>query len=162
VTKPQEDFLAVNPDDAEAAPPAKAKPRAGTFQKGRSGNPAGKRPGTRHKLTVWAEELLSTDVDKVIAKVVSRAKRGDMSAARLILDRIMPVRKGRAAPFKLPPIKTTGDVVTALAAVTAAMAAGVLSPAEAVEIAAVIDLQRRAIETQDLEARLHALEGRFK
>jgi hypothetical protein len=41
------------------------------------------------------------------------------------------------------------------------MARGKLSPAEAVEIASVIELQRRAIETQELEVRLHALERKF-
>jgi hypothetical protein len=41
------------------------------------------------------------------------------------------------------------------------MAAGQLSPTEACEVAAVIELQRRAVETQELEARLHALEDRF-
>jgi hypothetical protein len=58
-------------------------------------------------------------------------------------------------------IKTTADVVSALAAVTAAMASGHLSPAEAVEVASVVELQRRAIETQEIEIRLHALEARF-
>jgi hypothetical protein len=78
------------------------------------------------------------------------------------MDRISPPRKGRAAPFPLPPIKTAADVVSALAAVTAAVSGGRISPAEAVEIASVIELQRRAIEMQDVEARLHALEARFK
>jgi DNA-binding GntR family transcriptional regulator len=62
----------------------------------------------------------------------------------------------------LPAIVTAADVVAALAAVTAAMSAGKISPAEAVEIAAVIETVRRAIETQDVETRLHALEEHFK
>ena len=109
-----------------------------------------------------AEALLSSDIEAVVAKVVRKAKAGDMTAARLILDRVVPARRGRAVPFLLPPVKTPGDVVGALAAVTAAMAAGQLSPAEAVEIGGVIELARRALETQDLEVRLHALEDRFR
>jgi hypothetical protein len=42
------------------------------------------------------------------------------------------------------------------------MAAGRLSPSEAVELASVIELQRRAVESLELETRLHALEERFK
>jgi hypothetical protein len=147
-------------DAAKAAPEQRVRGRP--FPKGRSGNPAGKRPGTRHHVTVLAEQLLASDIKAVAAKVVKKAKAGDMTAARLILDRIVPVRKGRPIAFPLPEVKTTGDVVSALATVTAAMAAGLLAPAEAVEIASVVELQRRAIEMQELEARLHALEERLR
>ncbi|WP_375783032.1 MULTISPECIES: hypothetical protein [unclassified Bradyrhizobium] len=109
-----------------------------------------------------AEALLSQDIEAVIGKVVSKAKRGDMQAARLILDRVMPPRRGRTVRFPLPKMETSADVVSALAAVAKAMAAGQLSPAEAVEVAGVIEMQRRAIETQQLETRLHALEDRFR
>jgi hypothetical protein len=104
---------------------------------------------------------MSEDIEAVIAKVVRKAKSGDMTAARLILDRVVPLRKGRPVQFPLPPMKTTGDVVAALEAVTAAMASGELSPAEAVEVSAVIELQRRAIETAGIEARLAQLEQRI-
>jgi hypothetical protein len=151
-------------DAANTAPNAapKKKVRGKPFPKGRSGNPVGMRPGTRHRMTLLAEELMTDDVKAVIAKVVRKAKAGDMSAARMILDRIVPPRKGRAVLFPLPPIKTTGDVVSALAAITAAMSGGQLSPAEALEVSSVVELQRRAIETQEIEVRLHALEERLK
>ncbi|MCP1905068.1 hypothetical protein ACVIHI_002576 [Bradyrhizobium sp. USDA 4524] len=123
---------------------------------------AGRPKGARNKTTVMAEALLSQDIESVVGKVVSKAKRGDMQAARLILDRIMPPRRGRTVRFPLPKLETPADVVSALATVTKAMAAGQLSPAEAVEVAGVIEMQRRAIETQQLETRLHALEDRFR
>lgn len=144
-----------------AAKPAKKKPRGRPFPKGKSGNPAGMRPGTRHRVTIMAEHLMSADVEAVVAKVIRVAKRGDMTAARLILDRIVPLRKGRPVPFPLPPLNTTGDIVAALASVTAAMASGQLSPAEAVEVSAVVELQRRAIETAELEVRLKVIEARM-
>jgi hypothetical protein len=50
-------------------------------------------------------------------------------------------------------------VLSALAAVTAAMAAGELSPAEAVEVAGVVE--RRAVETVEIESRLAAIEERL-
>jgi Family of unknown function (DUF5681) len=160
--------MVTNPpdDDAPAPPPpspANSRSKGGRFQKGqRSANPAGKRKGTRSRKTIWIEELMAGDIEAVVAKVCKKAKDGDMTAAKMILDRISPPRKGRAAPFALPAIVIAADVVAALAAVTAAMSAGKISPAEAVEIAAVIETARRAIETQDVETRLHALEERFK
>jgi hypothetical protein len=125
------------------------------------GNP-GKPPGARHKTTLAVESLLDGEAKKLTRKAIKLALAGDSTALKLCMDRISPPRKGRAAPFALPPIKTLADVVAALAAITAAMAAGQLSPTEACEVAAVIELQRRAVETQELEARLHALEDRFK
>jgi hypothetical protein len=149
-------------DAANAAPNAAAKKvRGKPFPKGRSANPAGKRPGTRHRKTLWIEAMSEGDREAIIAKVLKLARAGDRAALRMVVDRIDPPRKGRAVRFPLKPIKTTADVVNALASVTAAMARGKLSPAEAVEIASVIELQRSAIERQDLEARLHALERRF-
>ena len=136
----------------------KQRVRGKPFPKGKSGNPAGKRPGTRHHITVLAERLLSDDLEAVVAKVVKKARAGDMVAARLILDRIVPVRRGRAASFPLPQIATAADVVSALAAVAKAMSAGQLSPAEALEVAGVIEMTRRGFEIVENEARIAALE----
>jgi hypothetical protein len=150
-------------DDANAARNAATKKvRGKPFPKGRSANPAGKRPGTRHRKTLWIEAMSEGDRAAIIDKVIKLAKAGDRVALRMVTDRIDPPRKGRAVRFPLAPIKTTGDVVAALAAITEAMSTGQLSPAEAAEVAGVVELQRRAIETQEIEVRLHALEERFK
>lgn len=175
VTKPEWQ-KAAEAADASAAPPEAApkaaqkaaaeaatkKVRGKPFVKGKSGNPAGLKPGTRHRKTLMLEHMSDDDRAAIVSKIIRQAKRGDRPSQKMIVDRIEPPRKGRAAPFSLPPIKTAADVVGALATVTAAMAAGKISPAEAVEIAAVIETARRAIETQDVETRLHALEARFK
>ncbi len=58
----------------------------------------------------------------------------------------------------LPPVASAADLVPALAAVVAAMARGELTPDEANAICAVLESQRRAIETAELEARVAALE----
>jgi hypothetical protein len=82
----------------------------------------------------------------VVTKVVKKAKAGDMAAARLVLERVAAGARGpRRAVFCCRRSKTTGDVVSALAAVTAAVSDGQLSPDEACEVAAVVELQRRAI-----------------
>ncbi|MET4752561.1 DUF5681 domain-containing protein [Bradyrhizobium sp. RT11b] len=164
----------MKPDDAEEAekalpetqaPAAPAKNRAktggGKFQKGKSGNPSGRKPGSRNKKTLMLEHMSDDDRVAIVSKIIRQAKRGDRLSQKMIVDRIEPPRKGRAAPFALPAIKTAGDVVTALEAVTAAMAAGLLSPAEAVEIAGVVELQRRAIEATQMEARLKTIEQRM-
>jgi hypothetical protein len=146
----------------KATPDAAAKKVGRPFPKGRSGNPAGKAKGTRNRKTLMLEHMSDDERAAIVAKIIRQAKRGDRASQKLIIDRIEPPRKGRAAPFALPAIKTTGDVVTALAAVTAALAAGQISPDEALQLANVVELQRRAIETQEHETRLRELEKRFE
>ncbi|MBC4019311.1 hypothetical protein [Siccirubricoccus deserti] len=93
-------------------------------------------------------------------KVQEMAEAGDMRAAELLLRRLWPERKGRPVEMELPALNTTADLPKAMAAVAAEMAAGNLSPEEAAQVSAVIEAQRRALETQDLAARIAAIEAR--
>jgi len=62
-------------DAANAAPNAAAKKvRGKPFPKGRSANPAGKRPGTRHRKTLWIEAMSEGDREAIIAKVLKLAR----------------------------------------------------------------------------------------
>jgi hypothetical protein len=54
--------------------------------------------------------------------------------------------------------KAADDVLASLAATVRAMAEGTISPLEAADVAEVLEGQRRAIETHDLERRLRRLE----
>jgi hypothetical protein len=125
-----------------------------------AGNP-GKPRGARHRVTVLAEKLMADDAEGVVRKVIEAAMAGDMAAARLILDRIAPPRRGRPVAIALPSVTSAGGVTAALAAVIAAMGDGTLSPDEAAAAAAVIEVQRRTIDTVELEARLRAIEERI-
>jgi len=50
------------------------------FQKGKSGNPAGKPKGVRNRATLMAEKLMQDDAEDVIRAVTEKAKQGDMTA----------------------------------------------------------------------------------
>jgi hypothetical protein len=141
--------------------PEKSGKNQGTrFQKGQSGNPSGKPPGTRARVTVLAEKLIEDQHDDIMKAVIERAKGGDPTAMRLCVERLIPARKGRPVVFDLPAIETPADVVSALGTIAAAMAAGELTPDEANAVAGVIELRRRAIETVEHEDRLRKLEER--
>ena len=70
------------------------------FVKGKSGNPAGKPPGARHKTTVWAESVLQDNAEKVMNALMQKVDEGDMAAIGKAFDRICPVRK--YPPFAMP------------------------------------------------------------
>lgn len=131
----------------------------GRFQAGQSGNPAGKRAGTRNRASLAVETLLDGEAEALTRRVIEMALDGDGPAMRLCLDRLCPPRKDRPVTFELPPVETVADVAKATAAIVKAVAAGEISPAEAQEVAGVLELHRRALDTSDLAARVAALEA---
>jgi hypothetical protein len=139
---------------------AKKKPRGKPFPKGVSGNRAGRKLGSRNIRTLLLAGMSDADRAAVVEKVIRQALRGCRPSQRLIIDRTEPPRRGSPVKFAMPEIKTSADIAAALSAVTAAMAAGKISPEEAFEIGRVIEAQRSALERNDLEARLLKLEGK--
>ncbi len=134
-------------------------PRTKTsFVSGKSGNPAGRPRGSRNKSTLLLEKLMVDDGEGVVRSVVNLAKDGDVQAARLVLERILPARKGRTVRFDLPAVETAADVLSALSATVQAMAKGELTPEEAAIISGVLETQRKAIETVEFGQRLAAVE----
>ena len=106
------------------------KQRGRPFEKGRSGNPKGKPKGARHQTTVLAEKLMEDDARDVVQAVLDAARSGDMTAARLVLERIAPVRKGRPVYLDLLTVQTAGDIAAAMSALTMAMGSGAVTPEE--------------------------------
>jgi Family of unknown function (DUF5681) len=139
---------------------AERKQRGKPFEKGQSGNPAGKPKGARHKTTLLAEKLMADDAEAVVVAVINAAKGGDMTACRIILERIAPARRDNLVTFELPKIERPADAVAAGAAVLAAVAEGDLTPGEAADIYKLVDGFMKALETVEFEARLRALEER--
>ncbi|MGY2052279.1 DUF5681 domain-containing protein [Methylobacterium sp. JK268] len=129
------------------------------FQKGKSGNPAGRPKGARHKTTIAMEALLAGEAEGLTRTAIELANSGDTTALRLCLDRLLPVRKDRPVPFALPPIEGSADVTRATAALLEAVARGDLTPSEAAELGKIVEVHVRAIETRDFAARLDALEA---
>jgi hypothetical protein len=124
-----------------------------------SGNPKGPGTGSRNRASLLLDRMAEGEAEAVLASVLAAAKAGDMGAAKLLLDRVWPQRRGRPVHLELPRMETPADLAAALGAVAGAVGRGNLSPEEGSAVAAVLEAQRRAIETQELEQRLAALEA---
>ena len=143
-------------------PPSARNPRARgrPFEKGRSGNPAGRQPGSRNRATMAAESLLDGQAAALTEKAVERALAGSDLALKICLDRILAPRRERTVRFALPPIESAADLAAVLGAIAAAVADGALTPGEACELSQLVATFIRAIETSEFERRLHSIEGR--
>jgi hypothetical protein len=130
----------------------------GRFRKGRSGNPKGRPAGARNKATQTAELLLDGEAEALTRRAVELALAGDRMALRLCLDRIIPPRRGRPVQLGLPPVRGAADLGGTMAAITNAAASGGITPGEAAELARVVEIFVRAVETSDFERRLTELE----
>jgi hypothetical protein len=132
------------------------------FQKGQSGNPLGRPPGTRNKRTIAAEKLFDEDAEALTRIAIDLAKEGDIAALRLCMDRICAPNRHRPVAFDLPQLAIAADAVGAMATIVQAVAGGELSPPEAAELAKVVQGFAQALTTNDIDKRITNLEQRMK
>ena len=128
------------------------------WAKGQSGNPAGRKRGVPDKRQKITAGMLA-GAELVSEQVLAQALLGDMAAARLIFDRVLPTVRSQqqSVKFELPADSTPADQARA---VLAAIAQGEIDPATGQSIIAAISAAVGIIEATELEARIAALEGK--
>ena len=129
------------------------------FKPGQSGNLKGKPAGTRSKATQLLLALMEGDASAITKAVIDAAKAGDLMAAKIILDRLIPPAKERPVNVNLPDTTTAQGVSAAQSAILQAVASGDLLPGEAATLSGIVESKRRAIETQELSERITQLEN---
>ncbi len=119
----------------------------GRFIPGQSGNPAGKRPGTRNRATVLREALRDGEEAATARIVIDKALSGNQVAARFVVDRLMPRPRGRTIELDLP---ADADMLAGYDATVQAMVSGEITPDEALTMTRVLDGRRRALRERNL------------
>ena len=127
----------------------------GKFSKGRSGNPKGRPKGIEDK-RVALRALLEPHAPKLVAMAVKKAMKGDTTALRICLDRLIPPVKARNEVVKLP--GAGGTLADQGKAVLDAAAQGELSPDEVSMLMQAISAQANVVRVDDLERRIKVLE----
>ena len=124
------------------------------WQPGETGNPKGRPP----KGTATADALRANiKTAEIISTVQELALSGDMTACRILLDRVLPPLKATDTPA---PVTIPADLTGAAAAVLEAVAVGTLTPDQGQAVASVLASLVRVREATELEARIKALEDR--
>jgi hypothetical protein len=123
------------------------------------GNTFGKgRPrGSRNERTALVE-LMKDHGEAIIKQCQVLALKGDRTALRLCMERLIPPCEAANSRFRLPPMKTMADLKKALAAVGQEVARGRLSAEEGELMSRMIASQGRIIDSVEFEKRLRALE----
>src|SRR4051794_12138334 len=120
----------------------------------------GRPKGSKNRATLEREALLNEYAPAIMKKCVSEGLKGNNSALRLCMERILPPAKSQNPAFKLPPIRSAADLLVASASVLKAMAGGDLSPQEGESCMRVIESYQKLHESQELTRRVQALEQR--
>ncbi len=138
-------------------PPPSDRDTRGRFA---PGNP-GKARGQRNRLTKAVERLFENAAEEIGEKAIEAARKGDVTAIRLVLERVAPVRRGRLIDLPdMPAITTIHDVAPALAFLARAVSRGRVTPEEAAAVADVIDRFTKALGAAEFEQRLAEIERR--
>uniref|UniRef100_I2Q571 DUF5681 domain-containing protein n=1 Tax=Desulfovibrio sp. U5L TaxID=596152 RepID=I2Q571_9BACT len=132
------------------------------FEPGQSGNPAGKPKGCRSRAVMAAQALIDGKAEEVVEKALELALAGDGPVLRAILDRLCPPRKDSPVRVTLPAIESAADLPVVTATLLDAVAKGQLTPSEAQAVTGLVESHRKALEFEELERRIAALEQTAK
>lgn len=120
------------------------------------------RRGHRHRVTMAMENLMAGQWESITQTVIQAALRGDIAAAKLVVDRISPPRRGSVVSLDdFPAITSIADVPAASAALVAAVTNGQISAEEAAPISKMLAEYVAAVEATSQAARIDEIERRL-
>lgn len=144
--------------DPAKTPNKARKAPANAWKPGESGNPAGRKQGSRNRATVLAQAMIDGQGEELVQTAISLALTGDVPMLKALIERLVPPRKDSPVKVKLPSVKNAADLPAMTAALLEGVSKGALTPAEALAVAGLVEAHRKALEIEDIERRLTALE----
>lgn len=142
--------------DRKLGPDRVERDARGRFRPGSGGRP----PGARNRATRAVEALLDGEAETLAREAVELALAGEPTMLKFCLERLVPPRREASVTFSLPEMRKPADAVAALGAVMSAVASGEITPSESLKIAGVVEAFRRALDLEEIDARISALEAR--
>jgi hypothetical protein len=131
--------------------------------KGRITKTTGRVTGSKNKRPALLSMLPPDALQQLYTAIYSTALAGDMTAARLLLDRLDPAPKGRPVELpEVPPIDGIDAAQQAGRRVLETMLAGELSPDEAGQVLSVLVQQVVTLEARDWGKMLEQLQERSR
>jgi hypothetical protein len=123
------------------------------FQPGQSGNLAGRRPGTGK--IAQLRKRIERDVPEILEAMTKAAKGGDTTAAKLLLERVVPALKPVDGPVKV----NVGESLTEAGEnILRDAGGGEITPDQAGKLLQGLGAQARVEEIAAIKGRLEAVE----
>jgi len=147
--------MSIEPETESCEP---AKPGLRPWKPGQSGNPLGRKP----KGLATVEKLrtaLVKDLPAILETVVNSAKGGDIGAAKVILERVLPPLRAIEVPAFVGGLQ--GTLAQQGVIILQAMATGAVAPGQAAQLLAALVSQAKIVEVDELERRIAAVEQRL-
>jgi hypothetical protein len=152
---PQERDVSRTPETSDIS----SNPRSGNgrFAKGNPGGPG--RPRGAVQGAASALDQVAVEASAELIKVaIELARTGDREMLKMVMARVWPQRRGRPLDIDGPAVDAMPDMAAAATRIAHLVMQGELSPQEGREVSALLEMQRRMIETWDHEKRIRALE----
>jgi hypothetical protein len=126
------------------------------FIKGVSGNPAGRPKGIKDKRHFYAESI-DAMIPQVLESVYQKALAGDMTAARMLLDRTLPNKRPEQERVE---IEHSGNIASDAQNVLRSVLDGEVSPDVGASLLSAMTSVLKAVEVEHLAKRIEALESK--
>jgi hypothetical protein len=108
------------------------------------------------------DTLAAESIEAVFQAVLTAATQGgDMAAAKLLIDRVIPSRRGAPVSFHIRPLKTPEDCALAYADLLDDVGAGRLTPEEAQTISAIVAKRAELFPSIELASEIDALKAQL-
>jgi len=100
--------------------------------------------------------------EEIVRAVVDAAKAGDLTAARMVIDRLAPPAKERPISIdNFPSTDTVAGISQAQQLILNEVAIGNLTPGEGATLSGIAEARRKALESEELSERIAQLEKRM-
>src|SRR3954447_23977516 len=129
-------------------------------------NKAGRPKSPTITLTRQARERfdrkVAENIDALFEALFEAATEdGDVNAARLLIDRAIPSRRGAPVSFSLRPLRSPPDCADALDDLLVAVSEGKLTPDEAQTISAIVAKRAELFPSIELASEIEALKAQL-
>ena len=127
------------------------------FQKGVSGNPAGRPKGSQSLPTRLARKLLGENAEELLLVLIEKAKAGDLTALRFCLERMVPPVRSTTVSIILPPIGGPDDIPKCYDTLFESLKQEEITLDECLHLSSVLENHRKALETVVLAEEIELL-----
>ena len=127
----------------------------GRFKQGSSGNPNGRPP----MMPATMRTRLTEASPAIIEKIIELAQSGDMTAARLVMERLAPVRKASSEPVFIDGLETADRLSDKAKCILNSVARGDCPADIGATLIQSIGAVAKIIEIDELERRISVLEN---